>query len=298
MGVAVRQSHLAQQQRQFDELSVYSNEVEVQLQSTAIELMRNTRFMSTLPPIQAIIDSRVDVQGADKGKQGADESEEVWQERLATIYTGLSRANPNYRCVYYTAIQSDQASPIVRVERHAGEMAFVRRLPASQLEALDDQVPLTQIRELSLGDILLTIRYQNKSAGMKPTGVKRQEARLLASTPVFNEATGEIFGLVTLELDLLGRVVQALEHLEQSTARILVTDSNGKAWVSDDPTAGINTMPHKMNATTERLGISEIFSGAEENSILKQSEGWIANRITLDPSNPQTSVGLVLELGD
>ena len=107
-----------------------------------------------------------------------------------------------------------------------------------------------------------------------------------------------MFGLVTLELDLLGRVVQALEHLEQSTARILVTDSNGKAWVSDDPVAGINTMPHKTNATTERPGTSEIFSGAEENRILKQSEGWIANRITLDPSNPQTSVGLILELGD
>ena len=176
--------------------------------------------MSTLPPIQAIVESRVDVQGTDKG---ADESEEIWQERLATIYTGLLRANPNYRCVYYAAIETEKVSPIVRVERHAGEMGLVRRLPASRLEALDDQVPLTQIRELSPGDILLTTRYQNKSAGMKPTGVKRQEARLLASTPVFNEATGEIFGLVTLELDLLGRVVQALEHLEQSTACLLYT---------------------------------------------------------------------------
>ena len=298
LGVAVRQSHLTEKQRQFDELSVYSNEVEVQLQSTAIELMRNTRFMSTLPPIQAIADARADVRGADKETQGEDEGEEVWQERLATIYTGLLRANPNYRCVYYAAIETEKVSPIVRVERHAGEMGLVRRLPASRLEALDDQVPLTQIRELSPGDILLTTRYQNKSAGMKPTGVKRQEVSLLASTPVFDETTGEIFGLVTLELDLQGRVVQALEHLEQSTAQILVTDSAGQAWLSDDPISGINTMPLKTSAATGRSGVSEFFSNAEAKRISKQSEGWIANRITLDPSNPQTTVGLILELGD
>ena len=121
---------------------------------------------------------------------------------------------------------------------------------------------------------------------------------MLASTPVFGETTGEIFGLVTLELDLLDRVVQALEHLEQSTAKIVVTDSTGRAWVSDDPIDGINTMPQKKNVTTERSGASELFADAEENRILNQKEGFIARRITLDPSNPQTTVGLILELSE
>ena len=290
LAVAFRQNHIANQQRQFDELSVYSNEVEVQLQSTAIELMRNTRFMSTLPPIQAIVNARKDVKGTD---QDTGEDKEVWEQRLATIYIGLLRANPNYHCVYYAAIESDQATPVVRAQRHAGEVGFVRRLPDSQLESLDDQDFLAEIGQLSPADVLLTTRYRNKQ-----TGTKRQEVSLLATTPVFDDTTGKLFGFVTLEMDLLDRVVHALEQLEQSTAKITVTDSAGRAWVSDDPIAGIDTMPEKMGTTIERSGISELFSDGAGHRILEQNEGWIANRITLDPSNPQTTVGLILELGD
>ena len=289
LAVAFRQNQLANQQRQFDELSVYSNEVEVQLQSTAFELMRNTRFMSTLPPIQAIVIA-TDPKGTD---QDTGESKEVWEQRLATIYIGLLRANPNYRSVYYTAIESDQATPIVYVERHAGEMGFVRRLPASQQKSLNDQDFLAEIGQLSSADVLLTTRCRNKR-----TGTNRQEVKLLSSTPVFDETTGELFGFVTLEMDLQARVVQVLEQLEQSTARIVVTDSAGQAWVSDDPIAGIDTTPESKNSEAVRPGVSELFSGGATDRILKQNEGWIANRITLDPSNPQTTVGLVLELGD
>ena len=295
LAVAIRQNHLVVRQRQFNELDVHSNEVEVQLQSTAVELMRNTRFMSTLPPIQAIIAAQVDAPGEDRETQATDEGEEVWQKRLETIYVGLLRANPNYRCVYYAAIENEQASPIVRVERHAGEMGFVRPLPASRLEALKDQDLLTQIGELSPGDVLLTTRYQNNSAGTKSVGVKRQAVSLFASTPVFDKTTGEIFGLVTLELDLLSRVVQAIEQLEQNTANIIVTDSVGRAWVSDDPINGINTMSEN-NVTTELLGVSKLFAEAEGHRTEEQSEGWIARRIMLDPSNPQTTVGLILQL--
>ena len=115
---------------------------------------------------------------------------------------------------------------------------------------------------------------------------------------MFDDTTGKLFGFVTLEMDLLDRVVHALEQLEQSTAKITVTDSAGRAWVSDDPIAGIDTMPEKMGTTIERSGISELFSDGAGHRILEQNEGWIANRITLDPSNPQTTVGLILELGD
>ena len=290
LGVALRQGQLAKQQRQFDELSVYSNEFEVQLQSTAIELMRNTRFMSTLPPIQAIIDARVGVKGTDNNTA---EGQEVWEDRLATIYIGLLRANPNYRSVNYAAIENEQATSLVRVERHAGVMGFVRRLPASQLKPVSDKDFLDEISHLSPADILLTTQYRHKQ-----TGKKRQEVSLLVSTPVFNEATGEIFGVVTLELDLLARVVQALEQLDQSTAKIYVTDANGKGWVSDDPVAGIKVMPHQMDDQSGRPSSIEIFSKAEQDRILEQNERWIANRITLDPSNPQASIGLILELGD
>ena len=89
------------------------------------------------------------------------------------------------------------------------------------------------------------------------------------------------------------------DRLEQSNARIFVTDSTGQVWVSDDPTAGIK-MPQKIDVdpTAQRPSISQLFSAPDRNRILEQSEGWIASRITLDPSNPQTTVGLIIELDD
>ena len=177
-------------------------------------------------------------------------------------------------------------------------MGFVRRLPTSRLQAIEDQELLTEIGELSLADVLLTVRYRNQSAKKNSAAKNRQEVTLLAATPVFDETTGNIFGLVTIELDLQGRVIQVLERLEQSSARIFVTDTDGHAWVSDDPVAGINTLPEEMNATAGQSGIPKLFSDGAASRILEQSEGWIANRITLDPSNPQTTLGLILELVD
>jgi serine/threonine protein kinase len=56
LAVAARQSRIAARQVLFDELDAYDHEIEVQLESTAVGLMQDARFMSTLPPIQGIIE--------------------------------------------------------------------------------------------------------------------------------------------------------------------------------------------------------------------------------------------------
>ncbi len=82
LAIASRQSRVAARQVLFDEMRGFDREIEVQLESTANELTKDARFMSTLPPIQGIIDSR----------GGASESEGVRRCLARPIGNHLRRA--------------------------------------------------------------------------------------------------------------------------------------------------------------------------------------------------------------
>ena len=239
--------------------------------------------MSTLPPIQGIIEARGGVE--------ENEGEDVWRGRLETIYEGLLRANPSYLSISYTAVAGEETTDVVRVERRAGDSGYVRRVPTSRLGKLDDEELLAQTAALSPGDILLVIRQRADL----PTR-SRQEVRLVASTPVFDEMTGEFFGIVAVESDLLNRIVQFLERVEQNTASIFITDSTGRIWVTDNPEIGVDIKNRELNIENVIPGVAEFLTTADQHRRIMQSEGWIANRMTLDPSNPQATVGVFLQL--
>lgn len=205
-GIAAQQNHAAEKRILFDEMQGFEREIHLQVESTRDELAKDSRFMSTLPPIQGIIDARNGVMD--------NEGEEVWIARLQTIYEGLLRANPEYLAISYATV-SNEGEPgqnLVRVERHSSDMGFIQALPASRLGEFGDQELLRETASRSPGDILLVIRPQHASQSGKLLNV-----RLLACAPVFDKMTGDLFGLVTIETNLLSRIVDFLERLEQRT---------------------------------------------------------------------------------
>ena len=106
--------------------------------------------------------------------------------------------------------------------------------------------------------------------------------RLVASTPVFDQTTGELFGIVSIETDLLNQIVLFLERVEQSTASIYITDAAGQVWVSDDPEIGVDVKNREVNVTNFIPSASDFLANADQHRQVAQGEGWIANRITLD----------------
>jgi len=286
LGIASRQSRLAARQILFDELRGYDREIEVQLKSTAEELAKDARFMSTLPPIQGIIDARV---GATDG-----EGEDVWRDRLETIYEGLLRANSDYLAISYTTTTANEEGvDVVRVERHIGDATYVRRVPESRLGPFSNAELLKQTTALSPGDILLTIHGQSSSPHVARRGV-----RLVASTPVYDETTGDLFGLVAVETNLLNRIVQFLERVEQRTASIYITDSDGHIWVSDDPEIGVDVKTRDISVVDIIPETADFFSRTEQHGRLDLNSGWIAGRVALEPGNTKTTVSVVLQLWD
>ena len=235
--------------------------------------------------LQGIIDARANVSGS--------EGEDVWRGRLEMIYEGLLKANPDYISISLTALQEEGGVDVVRVERHASDAAFVRRVPKSRLPVFEDADLLQKTTSLSAGDILLLIRQNSES-----TKTRRQDVRLIASTPVFDDSTGALFGIVSIESDLLSQMVLFLERVEQTTASIYIADTSGNIWVSDDPENGVDVKNSDTNVANVVPGTRAFFTDAQQHRQAARTEGWLGNRITLDRANPQTTLCVILSLRD
>jgi len=299
LGIATHQGRIAERHILFDELRAYEREIEVQLTSTADDLAQDTQFMSTLPPIQGIMDARArsgagEDANVGAGTSGRGEDEVDWRGRLETIFEGFLRANPDYIAIAFTeASDAAEGRDVVRVERNFGVTAYVRRVPAGRLGSLADAELSQRVATLSPGDVAMVIRNDADSGNAARHGV-----RLIAATPVYDETTGSLFGIVLLESDLLRHVVQFLERIDQNTAEIFVTDASGVVWVREDAENGVDIPRRTVNVTSIIPDLSTFFSAEDEPRKLDEPAGWMAAKVQLDATNDASSVGVVLRLRD
>jgi len=284
LAVSARQSHIAQQRAEYDQMLGQVHEIEVQLHNVAEALAKNVRFMSTLPPIQGIMNARG---GAEEG-----EDEDVWRGRLETIYEGLLRANPDYLTISYAGKNADGTDKeIVRVERQIRDATYVRRVPQSRLGTLDDSPLDERLAHLAHGEVLLS--YRRPDSGPAATG---QIVRLVATVPVYDDNSGALFGRVTIESNLVRQVQAILDGLEQTIAEIYVTDGSGKIRLVADPDHGVSDEIIGTEITAILPQTTEFFASTDRRELLDRDDHFVAQRVQLDPTNPDTVVGLVLRL--
>lgn len=278
MAIASRQNQQAERQVRFDQMLGKEHEVETRLTSSAEDLAKDARFMSTLPEIQGIINARGEVKTGD--------SEEVWRNRLDTVFEGLLHANTEYLSVSFVESQSD-GKVIARADRHISESAYVRRQTDGRLGAFEHKDLLTSLPALFPGEVLLSI---------KDEGAARGAVRLVAITPVHNEQTGELFGLVSIETDLAQRVRSIFRSLDLSGATGYLTDTTGKTWVSSDQADGLRGGQDADKLTRKIPVLETFFSEPSRPQLQDRIAGCTAVRIALDRTNPQATVAIVLRL--
>ncbi|TWT31355.1 serine/threonine-protein kinase [Blastopirellula retiformator] len=289
VGVAVmivtsHQASRSNRQIRFDEMRAYSRELEVQLQSTAEQVSKDARFMSSLPPIQALIPAKPDA--------AVGESPEVWRSRLEMIYEEFLRANPDYVSIAYMQLTEEAATDIVRVERNTDDPAYIRRVPASRLAKFEEQSVLQQTLKLEPGDIQLVLRDANDD----PADAVTDGVRLFAATPVYAAESGDLFGVVVVQVNLLRRLTQFLTRVEQNTAIIDVTDGEGNVWISDTPSEGVIANPKMVSIGSQIPSLKQFFSSPEEKTKVDLESGLIASKLSLNRFDDSTSVGVVLKL--
>ncbi|QDU09695.1 serine/threonine protein kinase [Gimesia aquarii] len=278
--ISARQNHLAAQQAQFEEMRSDEREVEVQLVSAAKELSVDVRFMSTLPPIQGIIEARVGMKES--------EGEEVWHGRLETIFEGLLRANTNYLTVAYIAIDTDKPQEIVRVERHASDQSYIRRVPKSRLATLELSPLFKSVMELAPGDVKLSLDEQ-----LSVNHRKSKHRKILAAIPVFDEQSGNFFGLVAIEANIIGQIQNILNGLDNRLGEIYITDNEGKILVTSNSANGVEVISHEMAISELIPQTTGFFSKDSRKRYLSNGSTFIAYRVQLDPTDASCCLGIV-----
>ena len=201
-------------------------ELRADMQNRVRDFERNVRFCSNLPPIDQLIVA------------DTDEDIAVWRQRLASIFEGLLKANPDYKSIIYASVQDDQFSEIVRVEKQSSDAYNIRVVPKSRLQSGKLNDYLNVVIQKSPGEVHTSLVCDP----LCDLGINCSEAvGLLASIPVFDNRTEEIFGFVLINCDidkmlrtqLLGRHFSAGEVMVACDVFHVMIHSRGGQIVED-----------------------------------------------------------------
>jgi serine/threonine protein kinase len=270
LAMAARQSRVAAMHARFARLDSDVGEVELQLHGIANELAKDARFLATLPPVQGIVNARAGVEG---------DEEDVWRDRLQTIFAGMLRSNPDDLSLSFEAKKGDSAEDIVRVERNPADPSLVRMLPASRLQTIDADQLIKTVATLEPGDVKMSLEPRARHAG-DPSSFER----LSVATPIFSDISGECFGMTVIEADVSKRVLEVLLGLGAVEGDIFVADGLGRLWASADPERGVRmatpgqTIPELPEEVATRL------SKKGEPFQLRREDDYVAQRFYVDPT--------------
>jgi serine/threonine protein kinase len=282
-------STVAARSARFDVLKGDAREIEVQFASTVDHLAKNVRFMSNVPPVPGIIAARA------PQTDSKAESEETWRSRLELIYEGLLRANRDYLAVAYLSAQMGSVHDIVRVERQITDPMFIRRIPRSRLTERKGDPFFDEVLALNPGEVVLVIA-ESQADGAGPN---RSRPHIVGAVPVYDEAKGNVFGLVQVETDLTAECARILERLGGRQAEIFITNQRGQVWVTSRPGHGVQSESATVNVATLVSYVTEFFQPDNVEPILFLPErGLIANRIPLNRFGSRSGLGVVLRLVD
>lgn len=270
LAMTARQHRMTALQARSAQMDSDVREVALQMRGMWTELAKDSRVLTSLPPIQAIIDARGGAEG---------DSEDVWRGRLQSTFSGMLRLSPNYLAISFEAKKGDDAEDIVRVERNPAEPTLVRVLSNSRLQTVKDEQLMAAVSTLEPGDVKYSLdprtRYGEDSSHF---------TRLSVATPVHSDISGDCFGMTVIEADVSKRVMEALTGLGAVDCEIFVADGLGQMWGSANPRTGaqiadsgqkIPDLPKEVAEQLDKNGVPFQLRG--ENS-------YVAQRFYVDPT--------------
>jgi signal transduction histidine kinase/HAMP domain-containing protein len=197
------------------EVEILGNELEMDAHDVLARLKavrHDVQFLTKTPPVQGIIRA----QSANGVDPFDGSTEAIWKNRLVDTFKELIRGNPDYVQVRFIGL-SDDGREIVRVEQR-GETILSTGIPDLQKKGSTEYVQKTlllQKGQLYLSEVTLNREFNKVVVPHKPV------MRLAA--PVFNDATGSVFGIVVINLDF-GLI---LDRIARNGDNYFVTNSAG-----------------------------------------------------------------------
>ena len=183
---------------EYEVLRMEGRELRADMGARVKDFERNVRFCSSLPPIEQLMLAQ------------SDEDITIWRQRLASIFEGLLKANPDYSSIVYSRFNDDESfSEIVRVEKQRSDEFSIRVVPKTRLRSGSLNQYLANVAKRNPGEVFTSLVCDPLcDLGNDCSDV----VGLLASIPVFDNRTEEIFGFVMINCDIDTVLRQQMER--------------------------------------------------------------------------------------
>ncbi|QEG37819.1 serine/threonine-protein kinase [Bythopirellula goksoeyrii] len=269
LGMAARQRHQAEWHNRYSEMEGDVREVSLHLQGIAKDMSQDVRFLSSLPPIQGLVNALSGVEG---------ESEDVWRPRLETIFKGMLGLNSDYLALSFEEMKGEGVVDLVRVERSPADPTLIRVLPESRRQMVETDELMNEVSTLDPGDVRLSLAKRGRHTN-DATSVER----FSAATPVYGDNSGECFGMTVIETDIARRIQEVLRGLGSVDCDIYIADGSGNLWASTKPEQGVR-MAHQGETIPDLpKQVAEQMAHEGESFELHSEDEYVAQRFYIDP---------------
>ncbi|MDH5435191.1 MAG: PDC sensor domain-containing protein, partial [Gammaproteobacteria bacterium] len=204
-----------------EDLSVHTRNEGEHFLGKIEEIIKDIHFLSNMPPIQELMRTNHSIVYDKNG--GA--SQVQWEQRLATIFSTLMHAHPDYMQVRFLDAQGYEQ---VRVERN--QTGSIENISNNHLQYKGDTDYVKQTTRLQKNKIYLSEINLNREHGkvMIPhTPVLR------AATPVYNNS-GKLFGIVIINLNLKNEFKRLYHHHQQQGHTLYMMNDKGEFLIHPD----------------------------------------------------------------
>ena len=256
-------------------------------------LRRDVLFLSNTPPISGIL--RATQNSGIDPRDGNTRAK--WEERLREIFSAFSRTHPDsYRIRYIGA--ADGGRELVRVDSQKGEI--VSSMPDRELVYAEREF-FKRTLKLPRGEVYLSeFEYQQEPLGSEIGRIQT----LRAATPVY-DASGKIFGLVAISLDVSSLLESAREGLP-ADVQTYVANRAGQYLLHPDAVRSFAFGSSERDRITADFPIlAQMFQPRADGlspmqaTVLSDDEQlFAATRLHVDPGNPARFMVLMYRIPD
>ncbi|MES2792529.1 MAG: serine/threonine-protein kinase [Planctomycetota bacterium] len=253
-------------------------------------LAENTRFMSTLPPIQAMIDAR---------RGGGGESESVWADRLKVIYNGLLDVNPSYAAVTYWFMDGGTKAKPVRVEsaetKRGLQRTDVTEFFGRHLPAITALAP----REIYVGmpGRIVQLPVTTGGAGAALAGGSAEPVGdcLVAGVSVYDKTTEMKLGGVAIESNLERILLDHMNSVAANGVELYLTDQAGRSVMRFTREDGLRPIEAVKSDDINAPAVQAFFADSR-SSVSVVSPTLCAAKVPLNRHRPDFFMGLILRI--
>jgi PAS domain S-box-containing protein len=244
---------------EFKQLSIEGELIEPLFAQLYRQSSSDVIFLSNTPPIQGIINTQ----------KINDKTEEFqWAGRLQQIFAQMIKAKTIYKQIRYIGV-NNKGMELVNVKRDKEAITWMSK---DQLQNKGQRDYFLETIKLSKSRLHFSPIELNQEFGKV---VVPHEPVLRVSTPVYNEVTGKLFGIVIINIDI-DKFVYQLSRTALSGLTFYLSDDSGRLLYNSINREKIDLLsthyiqdyfPSLRNIITRHVNDYHFTSSADDNGI-------------------------------